>query len=313
MAPRVGAPSAHRGGSGLVEPVAYVLALASAGMYGSADFLGGLASRRAPLARVVFLSQLTGLVLVALAIPLVGSGHPSFQDLAWGAAAGVSGAVGLALLYRGLAIGPMAVVAPVTATCAAAVPVVTGLSLGERPGLLPLLGVSLAIGAIGLLGATTGGREATGSDAKGPGSRSSGGTGRPAFVVALGAGVAIGGFYICLSRTSSTSGMWPLLSDRVAAVGLLAAVPGSWRELRPAAPGTATAIIAGGIDMLANVFYLLAIRRGLLAVVPVLSSLYPASTVFLSRLFLGERVRRVQALGLAVALGAVALIAMRSP
>jgi len=99
---------------------AYLLAIGSAALYGAADFTGGLATRRASTLSVVLFSQASGLVLIALLLPLLPPAHPSRTDLLWGIAIGVSGGVGVSLLYRALAIGAMAVVAPITASSAPA-------------------------------------------------------------------------------------------------------------------------------------------------------------------------------------------------
>ena len=114
--------------------MAYLLAIGSALLYGAADFTGGLTTRRAGTIPVVILSQASGLVLLALILPLLPHASPSRPDLLWGALAGLTGGIGVALLYRALAIGTMAVVAPTTAVCAVAIPVVISLLLGERPG-----------------------------------------------------------------------------------------------------------------------------------------------------------------------------------
>src|SRR6266850_5607587 len=113
--------------------MAYLLALGSALLYGAGDFTGGLASRRAGTIPVVFLSQLSGLLALALLLPMLPAASPSRADLLWGAAAGLTGGIGVALLYRALAIGIMAVVAPTTAVCAVAIPVLVSVLLGERP------------------------------------------------------------------------------------------------------------------------------------------------------------------------------------
>ena len=127
------------------------LALASAAFYGAADFLGGTASRRADAVVVTFVAQAAGLIVLALLLPLLPSSSPLPSDYLWGIAAGVAGSVGVALLYRALALGTMSIVAPITAVCAAAVPVLVALALGERPGVYAALGIVLAAVAIVLL------------------------------------------------------------------------------------------------------------------------------------------------------------------
>ena len=123
----------------------YFLALASAALYGAADFLGGLASRRASTVAVVIVSQLAGLLLLAAMMPFLPDAQPSTRDLWWGMAAGVSGGVGVGLLYRALAVGTMALVAPTTAVCAVVIPVLAAVALGERPSMRVVAGIVLAL------------------------------------------------------------------------------------------------------------------------------------------------------------------------
>ena len=275
------------------------LALASAAFYGAADFLGGIASKRADSVVVTFVAQAAGLVLLALLLPVLPSSSPVRGDYVWGVAAGVAGSAGVALLYRALAIGTMSIVAPITAVCAAAVPVLVALALGERPGILAGMGIVLTAVAITLL--SRGQSSDTSARAKRWATTSVG--------MALISGVAVGLFFLCLAQTSDDAGLWPLIAGRSVSVplfGLMAArKPQSVRlELRVAM----TAVGCGTVDMLANALYLIATRYGPLSLVATLASLYPASTVLLARLTLGERLSGSQALGVACALVAVALI-----
>lgn len=131
--------------------MAYLLALGAALFYGGSDFLGGLAARRISTVVTVAVSQCAGLLLLFVMVPLLPDASPSRADLLWGVAAGVSGGLGVALLYRALAIGTMAIVAPITAVCAVIIPVVIAVALGERPTMLATLGIVLAIAAIALV------------------------------------------------------------------------------------------------------------------------------------------------------------------
>src|ERR1044072_2392265 len=128
-----------------------LLALISAVLYGSADFCGGLTARRANTVATVFVSQLAGLILILLALPFLPAATVSTRDWIWGVVAGLSGGIGVALLYRALAIGTMAVVAPVTAVCAAMIPVFFGFAVGERLGPITIAGIVLAFVAIVLV------------------------------------------------------------------------------------------------------------------------------------------------------------------
>lgn len=283
------------------EP-APVLALASATLYGGADFLGGMGARRASTIAVVAVSQLVGLMLLAVMLVWLPAAAPMTRDLLWGGAAGLAGGIGVALLYRALAVGRMAVVAPTTAVCAVAIPVTASMLLGERPAAGRLVGMGLALIAIVLLSQ----QRLEARDARDrPLSRRL----PPGLGLALISGVAIGLFYLALARTAATAGLWPLLAARVVSVGLfMASASLSGRSLRMPAPVAALVLMAGAVDILANALYLIATRYGSLSVVVTLSSLYPASTVILARVVLGERLSALQAVGIACALVAVVLI-----
>ena len=272
----------------------YFLAIASAAFYGAADFIGGLASRSTHIAAVVVFSGLAGLGVLAVLIPLMPPSSPTLPDVAWGAAAGLAGGVGLGFLYRALAIGTMSVIAPTTAVCGVSIPVVAGILLGERPSALTAWGMALAFVAIVLVS----------QERRSAGRGSSRGIG-----LALFSGVAIGVFYLVLAETSPAAGLWPLLSSRVTSVSLftIAAVVGRY-SLRMTAPVGWLVIACGVLDMIANALYLIASRGGPLSVVVTLTSLYPASTVILARAVLRERLSAWQVTGVACALVAVILI-----
>ncbi|MET8143867.1 DMT family transporter [Sphaerisporangium sp. NPDC005288] len=274
---------------------AVMLATMCAVVYGTADFFGGLATRRSRVLAVVMLTQLTGLVFVLPLLPLL-PGTPSPAALGWGMAAGLCGGVGVVLFYRALASGVMSVVAPTTATTSAALPVLAGLAMGERPEAAALCGVALALAAVVLVS-----RE--------PGAGRSRAALAPV-VQALVSGLGFGAFFVLLKQVPAEAGLWPLFGARLAsavAAGALALASG--RTVRPGKGALPAIVTAGILDMLANVLYLMAVQRGLLTVVAVLASLYPASTLLLARYVLGERLSALQAAGVGLALGAVALIA----
>jgi drug/metabolite transporter (DMT)-like permease len=281
-----------------------ILALISALFYGSADFFGGLTARRASTVATVVVSQLVGLVLLVAALPFLPAAIVSPRDWLWGISAGVFGGAGVALLYRALAIGTMAMVAPITAVISAIIPVLFGFAIGERVGWLTALGILLALIAIILVSqqpATAGNRDSR--------------TGRlpPGVVLALLSGVAIGIFLLSLARTSSASGMWPLVVARLTSVTLFAAAAlVTGKTLRMPRPATITASTGGALDMLANVLMMVAARVGPLSIVVTLVSLYPAGTVVLARFVLGERLSVVQNAGVLCALVAVILIVATS-
>lgn len=278
--------------------MAVLLALGAAASWGAADFLGGVEGRRSgpgsELA-ITVRSQALGLVLLAVLIPFVPSSDPTAADLLWGALAGIGGGTGVALLYRGLAVGRMNVIAPVTAAGAAVLPVLLGVALGEAPSPTGSIGVVVALLAIVLVS-----RADPDAPPHAP---------RAGLAEAIGAGAGFALVLISLDRTGGSTGLWPLLPMKGAAVvvvGLAGLVRG--RSLRSGRDGAVLAI--GVLDVVAIVAYLVASRIGLLPVVAVLGSLYPAGTVLLARTVLDERLTVTQLGGLALALVGVAMIAL---
>jgi uncharacterized membrane protein len=285
--------------------VSVILALLSAFAYGAADYMGGIASRRARVLAVVVISQLIGLALLLVLLRILPAAYPTRTDLMFGAFAGVTGACGIAFLYRGLSRGRMSVVSPITAVVAAIAPVIFGLAVGERPSVLALAGVVIALVAITLVTASPGHDEhGVPLSFAGPWWR------EPGVLDAFISGLAIGGFYIFIARTSPASGLWPLVPSRLVSAAICGAVALSFRHsLRPV-PGSLRLIIASGVvDIAANALYLEATRYGLLSLVAVLASLYPASTVLLARVLLKERFTPAQMAGMACAVAGVACIA----
>jgi drug/metabolite transporter (DMT)-like permease len=242
---------------------------------------------------VLLLSQgvgLIGMLLVALVI----GGHPDAADLGYGALAGLAGAAGVAMLYRGLASGAMSLVAPITGVVAVVVPIAVGVGSGERPAALQYGGIVAAVLAVALL--------------SGGGSRTAR-LGRGTLLLAVGAGIGFGLFYVAIAKTSTGAELWPLVTARGASVAGLLAVVGAKRQ-RPGF-GTANPLViigAGAFDVSANALYLLSVHGGLLAIVAVLVSLYPVATVLCSMVVLGERLRPPQVAGVGAALVAVVLI-----
>jgi drug/metabolite transporter (DMT)-like permease len=235
-------------------------------------------------------------VLVALALPVLPPATPSNADLWWGAIAGLAGGIGVALLYHALAVGKMSIVAPITAVTAVALPVLTSIGLGERPGRLALFGILLGIASIVLVSRQP--------SAPGAGQGVKTGIGS-----ALIAGIAIGMFLIALAQTRREAGLWPLFTDRIASVAFFAIVTAVARQSVRMPSNVLMLVLGGGaLDMIANALYLLAVRIGPFSPIVVLTSLYPASTVLLARAFLGERLSAWQAAGVVTALIAVVLI-----
>ena len=295
------------------------LGLLAALLYGAADFIGGLASRRSSTFSVVVISQAAGLLLFFILLPLLPHAAAARSDFGWGLAAGVSGGIGIVLLYRGLAIGRMSMVSPVTAVLAALIPLAAGLLRHERPSALSLTGVALALVAVVLVSASQhpsepaphGGERGLDPTAGQPLARARIlGTWPPGLIEALLSGVAIGGFLLFLAQSSHSAGLWPLAAARVSSIVLFSVIAlAARRPLKPQ-PRSLTPIVGAGVlDMSANACYLLATRHGLLSLVVVLASLYPASTVLLARLVLNERLTSTQMAGVGCSLAAIALIA----
>ncbi|MFJ5541341.1 EamA family transporter [Micromonospora chalcea] len=270
-----------------------VLAAVSALVFGTADFSGGKASRWADPIAVTVVSQMLSLPLLVVLV-LVVPGTPSALDLGWGLLAGVAGAGGVMLLYRALATGVMAVVAPVTAITAAIVPIVAGLVLAHSPGAVALGGAGLAVVAIALVSLGE----------RGTARRVSG----RVLAMALAAGLLFGVFFALLGQADESAGMWPVLAVRVSSVAFglaLAARTGTRLRLGRRVLGWAAA--AGLLDSAANALFLAAAGRGHLSVVAAIASLYPASTVLLALAVDRERLRPVQLAGLGFAAAALVL------
>ena len=266
-----------------------LIALLSAFAYGAADFLGGLATHRSNTMAVVIVSQAAGLALLMVVLLFLPGSPPAGRDLAWGALAGLAGGGGIALLYRALAIGPMSIVAPLTAVCAALIPVAAGIALGERLTPVRIAGNALALAAIVLVG-----------QERGRGGRTA--VRRDGLRIALASGVLIGLFLVALARAAPASGLWPLIPARVTSVAMFAAIAlATGRSIRMPAPVLKIAAGGGALDMLANALYLAAVQRGPLSLMATLVSLYPASTIALARIFLGERLSTAQLGGIACA------------
>jgi drug/metabolite transporter (DMT)-like permease len=278
-----------------------LLALASAVLYGSADFFGGLTARRANTIATVVWSQAAGLVLLLLVLPFLPHTTVSSRDWVWGFVAGFSGGIGVAFLYRALAVGTMAVVAPTTAVIAAMIPVIFAFAMGERLRPLTFAGVALALVAIFLVS-----RPASSGNTEG---RKSGNGFPPGFGLALLSGLSVGIFFLSLARTSPSAGMWPLIAARISSISLFVVIAFVARRtlwMNRTAAGTAT--LGGALDMAANAVYMTAARIGPLSIVVTLASLYPASTVILARIILKEHLSWPQLAGIACALAAVVLI-----
>ncbi len=275
-----------------------MLALGAAAFYGSADFVGAVATRRASVLSVALGAQIGGLLLLLMALPFLGAATVTGADLTAGAAAGVFGGFGLIVVYKALAKGPMSIVAPTTALSASAVPVLVGLLMGERPGLPALAGIAVAFIAVALI--TRERRDVVVPRA----------VVLRALLPALGGGAVFGLFFVFLHQAGDSAGLWPLVAARAVSIPILISLVVARRTpiVRDASMIGAL-FTSGALDMAANVLFLLASRYGMLAVVAAITGLYPASTVVLAQTRLGERMQPIQFAGLGVAVLAAVMVA----
>lgn len=276
--------------------IALLLALTAAAGYGLSDFVGGVASRRAHVLHVVLVSYPLSVVLMALVAPL--GGAPTAGSLVWGAVSGVAGGLAVLWFYAGLASGPMSVVSPVAVLLTSALPLFGGLLVGERPGAGALVGAVLAVVAVVLVS-----RQSAEFDEQ---TRF---TPEVAWLT-FGSGGMFALYFVLLHGIPEDTGLWPVFASRVAAsatVVVPAVATGNLRTARGRAGGLA--VVAGVLDVIANVAMLRGLQSGMLSLVSVLASLYPAGTVLMARFVLGERWGGLQKVGLAIAAASVALIA----
>ncbi|MEH3032448.1 MAG: DMT family transporter [Aeromicrobium erythreum] len=274
--------------------MAVVLSLLSALAYGVSDFLGGLFSKRSGPFQVAVVGQSSSTV-TNLVVGLLVGGVVTGADWAWAAAAGVGGGIGTAFLYRGLAGARMGVVAPLSAVGTALLPVAVGLALGERPSLLAVLGVATAVPAIWLISLVVD---------EDPSHR--GGVVDGAL-----AGLGFGALFVFLGRIDEEAGILPLaLTQLVSVVAVVATAVGLRQAWVPTDRAAWRALVMGPLGATATGAFVYATHHGLLSIVSVISSLYPASTVVLAALVLKERIHAWQGVGLGLAATAVTLVAL---
>jgi drug/metabolite transporter (DMT)-like permease len=285
-----------------------LLGLAAGILYGTGDFLGGLATRRVQVLAVLMLAETAG-VIVAVPAAAMSPGPIRLAGLAWGMSAGLVGGLGLIIFYVGLAAGPMSVVAPVSGLVSTILPVTVALAEGERPRAEVYAGALLCLAAI-VLASSAG----DGDPGRGPRALRSGltGVGR-----AVGYGIASGasfGLFFLLIRNAGQSGeLWPVAAGRIGELAVvLIAAAALRRSLMPRGAGFVLLLAvagAGAIDVVANICYVAATRTGMFGLAVVLASLYPGVTVLLARAVLGERLRWVQRVGLGLAALGIILVA----
>jgi len=282
------------------------LGLVGAFVYGSADFLGGIAARKISAIKVTAIGALSGLVLLFVALPFAG-GEWSASAIGWGALSGVTGAVAISLLYACLAIGPMSILSPLTAVVSAVVPMTWGLIGGEQFAPIGYVALGLALVAVVFVGFVP-----------------EKGAVRPSLrgiLMAVGSGAMIGAFLIIIDQTPDSSGLVPLVLNRavngvimLAVVGVLALRSRRVQQTQSRAsawlPGLPFAIACGVLDAAANIVMLFGLRLGDLAAFSVLIALYPAGTIVLAAIVLRERIAPIQWVGLALAVAAAGMLAI---
>lgn len=296
-----------------------IVGVTAALVYGSADFLGGIASKRMSPIRVTAIGAASGLVVLFAAAPLIG-GRWSFEAMLYGGISGVTGAIAISLLYACLAIGPMSILSPLTALVSAFVPLMAGVFRGERLPVFGYVAIVIALVAVVLVGFV---KEK--------------GAVRPslkALLMAICSGTMIGAFLILIDLAPDDSGLVPLIANRAvnglvmfAVIGVLVLVVRQ-RARRPgvvpldSAPtsvgmlsrgwraGFWVAVACGMIDASANALLLFGLRIGELTVMSVLTALYPAGTIILAAIVLRERIAPVQIVGLVLALVAAGMLAL---
>jgi drug/metabolite transporter (DMT)-like permease len=286
--------------------LAIVLALVAAAGYGGSDFAAGLASRRASVIRVTLISETVSVVVVGVALALSGSAPPTLHAAAWGAVAGLAGVTGALALYAGYRHAAFSVAGPLSAVGAAGFSVLAGLLLGERPTAIALTGIVLALPAI--VGVSASAHKPSDQDGPPGHARRRAELG---VIYGLVAGACFALLFIGLNEAGSGSGLWPVFCGQCAALAAVAGVAAVTRDLRlPQARGGWLAALTGITGAPATVFYFLATHHGLLAITAVIASLYPAITILLARLLLGERLTAFRLTGLLLAAASVSLIAV---
>ena len=281
--------------------LAVALGLGSSLCWGLADFFGGLQSRKRAMLAVLLVSQGVALLLLLPFALALADERPSAAAVGWAALGGSAGVVALGAFYRGLAIGTMSVVAPISAT-GAAVPVLVGLAEGERPGALQVAGMVAALAGVILASRESEPAEDLGSDHRQ--------AGRAAVGLALVAALGFGTFFVGVDRASATAEVpWVIVISRSCSLVLVLSAALLARPELPRDPVSFGALaMVGVLDLGANGLFAIATTKGLLSVVAVLGSLYPAVTVVLARLVLAERVSRLQEVGVALTLAGVVAI-----
>lgn len=272
------------------------LGLASALFWGTADFVGGTQAKRLAAVAVAFWSQLIGGLALLAFVLLLGEDWRA-EGILWGAGAGLCTGAALVLFYRGLASGQMALVAPISG-CAAIIPLAVSVVRGEAPNALEWAGIALALAGIVLVSRPV--------DDAGV----SGASRRAAVVMALGAALGFGMFYVLVDQGAQTgaSPLWVVAGARGGSITVIAIIGLASRGLARPGPALPLVALTGLLDTSANALFAYATIYGNVGVVSVFSSLYPVATVALAAILTSERMTPLRLAGAALALGGVALV-----
>ena len=277
---------------------AIALSLAAALTWGFSDFAAGLKSRRLPVAVVLVWVECAGLAAGLTAIVVSAEPLPDGRTLLFSLIAGVCGLGGLAAFYRGLAIGTMSVVAPISAA-GVTLPVIVGIASGNQ--LAFVVACGLAVTFVGVVLASREPRHEPG--------RSRPGSGRQATLLALAAALGFGCYFTFGDVAADGSILWLLTAGRVPLLPLIFVVARrQGHALLPPSIERPQLVAIGLVDLTATGLYGLANTHGALAIVAVVGSLYPVVTILLAQLVLHERMSRGQALGVATALVGIAMV-----
>jgi len=277
------------------DVMALLCGLGSAAAWGAGDFSGGMATKRNDVFMVVMFSQVAGTIPLVVCALLWGGALPPLKHLLLGAVGGLFGMVGLLALYRGLSLGRMGVVAPVTSVAAAVVPMLLGSIWDGLPAALDMAGILVALGAVWLLSRSEPGQPFSFDD-----------LGLPIL-----AGTAFGLYFVFIDLAAVEVVLWPLVAARLSSLAILLffLLAGGGRPL-PDRHQWPLLLMAGMMDTAGNVFFALATQIGRLDIAAVVSSFYPGTTALLAWLILKERLNRTQWMGVSAALAALVLIAM---
>jgi drug/metabolite transporter (DMT)-like permease len=288
--------------------MAAIFALSSALAFGIGDFLAGFAAKRVSALAVALLSKAAALVVFGVVALIVRPALPDGATLAWGVAAGLALGLGLLWYYRGLSLGKMGLVATDTAVWSALVPVVAGLLLGERPSMVAWWGIATLIAALSLVSRSD---LPASSDAR-SGWRINIGAWRasqPGRLEGILAGIFFGLFFIGLDQTGTGNPLLPQLATVAGSIAVLGLAALLVRlPIKTGFVQWPLLVVIGVIQATGYLTFILATQTGLLSVVAVLAALSPLPTMILARLVLGQRLTRVQLVGVVAALVGIALV-----